>query len=160
MIQASELKVGNWVDAIIVTGKNKKVSAIQINGVYTSTPYPSVKSFITSYSRSIDLKDLSGIPLSAEILEKCGFKYGIVKGITRLKNDIDEPDPEGDTYYWDLKVPKNNHVEDLSTFNLVQFGKDDDIKFAHQWLRVKIKHLHQLQNLYFTLTGQELKINL
>lgn len=134
MIQANELRIGNWV----VLGKETR----QVEGWM----------FIQ------EVKNMGPIEITPEVLEKCGFNSGMSKGISRLKHDIDDPDEEGDTYYWDLKVPKNDQVEDLHTFNLVQFGKGNDIKFAHQWLRVTVKYLHQLQNLYFALTGIELEI--
>ncbi len=137
MIQANELRIGNWVDAG------------QLGYVQVATIDPTTG----GYS--------SPIPLTPEILEKCGFKMGMSKGVSRLTDDLDyDPEQHGDTYYWDLKVPKNDHVQDLGTFNLVQFGKDNDILWAHQWLRVKLKSLHQLQNLYFSLTGTELTVNI
>ena len=33
-------------------------------------------------------------------------------------------------------------------------------KFKREWIDINFKYLHQLQNLYFALTGQELEIKL
>lgn len=102
---------------------------------------------------------IEGIPLTPEILEMCGFKHGMVEGVTRLRDADDFSEDEGDTHYWDLRVPKNDKVEGLSTFNLVKFG-DSDLTFSCQWLRVKLYYLHELQSLYFCLTGMQLNVQL
>lgn len=140
MMKEQELRIGNWVKR---QGLYKIVDAKYL---YNLQPY---------YS--------DPIILTSEVLEWCGFTKGKVKGVSRLVDcldDVDHNDKKRWTYYWDLKVPKNDHVQDLSTFNLVQFGKGADILWSHQWLRVKVKYLHQLQNLYFSLTGKELEIKI
>lgn len=52
-------------------------------------------------------------------------------------------------------VNKNWEIYTLSD---IEFSKMKD--GFYQTGRVKIKYLHQLQNLYFALTGQELEVNL
>ena len=93
--------------------------------------------------RKIDLEDLSmfinysnhplpfrPIPLTEEILLKCGFeklgKYTFVCDTALMQLEID--------------VINN--------------------KLLHSILAIEIKYLHQLQNLYFALTNQELNIEL
>lgn len=73
------------------------------------------------------------IPLSPEILEKAGFKFKCNDFYT--KNDI------------------------------VSFSYEKGIGFYQTWvlgdnLINNILYLHQLQNLYYALTGEELEINL
>jgi hypothetical protein len=132
MIAANELRIGNWVDAEIGTLKKPNRANIVINGVYTSTPPPSVQSYIISYGRSIDLNNLLPIPLTPEILEKCGFvkqmmwTYAIdIVGNIKLVYYLGEKG-------WSIG---NKNYSDFSNLN----------------------YLHQLQNLYFSLTGTELK---
>ena len=74
------------------------------------------------------------IPLTEEILLKCRFKK---------KNGY-------------KFVLHNSH------FSLVMIDsiKREDYAFSHYNLWVNLEHVHQLQNLYFALTGQELEVNL
>lgn len=76
------------------------------------------------------------IPLTPEILEKAGFEWSIYHQAFHKENfefDINECFPKGYS---------------LSTFK-------------RRFLIVsKIKYLHQLQNLYYALTGEELEIKL
>jgi len=149
MIQVNELRIGNKV--LYDTDEGKKlctidgtdISIMQNKPHYANQHYPTL--------------------LSDKVLLACGFKKGKVKGVTRFVDDINDIDPNDKnkwTYYWDLKVPENNQVEDLRTFSLVQFGKGCDILWKHQMLSVKITSLHQLQNIYYSLTGTELEVNL
>jgi hypothetical protein len=159
MIPANELRIGNIVGMRLEKYPTNYFIVLEIGETMKLKECRRVSGDVGFW----DIGDCQPVELTPEILEKCGFKAGKVKGVARLVDDIDDIDPADKqkyTYYWDLKVPKNNHVEDLSAFNLVQFGKGTDILWAHQWLRVKVKHLHQLQNLYFALTGNELKIEL
>jgi hypothetical protein len=79
------------------------------------------------------------IPLTPEILEKAGFEK------------------DGD-YFFFQPMLENIH------YRLIEFPEGNwivskgFINYNHE-LRV-IKYLHQLQNLYFALTGEELEINL
>ena len=66
------------------------------------------------------------------ITEECLLKFGFVKG----KYGFFEP-------------KKRLLVEDLG----------NSIIYDNKLLNTKIKHVHQLQNLYFALTGEELIIN-
>ena len=77
------------------------------------------------------LATLSPIPLSPEILEKAGFRY--------------------DGYVWDTdKVVFGDYKDGVHYCNGFSIGNKG----------IKIEFVHQLQNLYFALTGQELTINL
>ena len=76
-----------------------------------------------------------GIPLTDDILVRCGFEkcddYFLPNGVIKYSNRI-------------MKL-----VENIDVFLVL------DIDF-----HVEIKYLHQLQNLYFALTGEELTLNI
>ncbi len=144
MIQIQELRVGNLFN-------DKDGTSCYFAGCWQRLDGWIVRD---SGSNTYKERDIHGIPLSDEVLVKCGFKHGMVEGITSIR-DEGEPEIPGDTHYWDLRIPRNNIVEDLPTFSIVKFG-DGGYKFSHQWLRVEIKYLHTLQNLFYAFCGEEL----
>ncbi|WP_321437191.1 hypothetical protein [uncultured Bacteroides sp.] len=98
----------------------------------------------------IDEKDLRPIPLTEKILLKCGFK-------------------------------KEHNLDDTSEFIIDDFSvqresyKNEKGKFSNQFriwvqhlnengwrkpLSLELKYVHQLQNIYFDLTGKELEISI
>ncbi|MCE5225881.1 MAG: hypothetical protein LLG05_08460 [Porphyromonadaceae bacterium] len=81
-------------------------------------------------------EELQPIPLTPELLEKCGFKSN-------------HP-----TYYY---IPIEDNCLHVYYSNNGLYGYN--VKYMHAYLG-EIKYLHQLQNLYFALTGEELEIDL
>lgn len=128
MIQANELRVGNWVSAI--ANKQQQITAI-------NPPYCSVT---TQSWDSFHISNLTPIPLTPEILEKCGF----VKGLDTfgLKN----------WFINYLGFALSNAPDDVENPNDWYLKQDID---KPQYITF-VKSLHQLQNLYFALTGEEL----
>lgn len=121
-MQASELKIGNY---IYLKSKNR------------------IYEISTGYEIDIgtDSEDFEPIPLTEEILLKCGFEKHT--GISRVFGDYSRY--IGSKKYF---INIDNHY-----FNLVSS--------AGVVLTIcKIQYLHQLQNLTFALTDQELQINL
>ena len=85
------------------------------------------------------------IPLTPEILEAFGFK----------RYDIGETDEEN---AWILPVDqsdKNNYLSKFTLTNEMEYCFRDD--FTGRLHYVKVGSAHQLQNLYFALTGEELE---
>ena len=75
------------------------------------------------------------IPITEEILLKCGFEqYGM-----QFRNKV-------------LKFYSG--YNDLFNVEVYLMGVEPELPIC------KIKHLHQLQNLYYALTGEELNIEL
>jgi hypothetical protein len=83
--------------------------------------------------------EIFGIPLTPEILEKCGFGYDY-DGHLRISLPA----------RMELWFYKGNSAE----MDIRQDGKFISFKCAH------LQYLHQLQNLFFALSGEELQINL
>ena len=115
MIQAKDLRIGNWV--------------------FYSHPKKSYNYCISPLDlHYADTREriFKPIPLTPEILEKCGFEE-VYKS------------PMHSTYW----------MEGLSYYFWYEKGN----QYADcKGLQVNCKHLHQLQNLYFALTGEELTI--
>lgn len=121
MIKANELRIGNKVKMKVPTSVDNEwfettIEAADLLGI----------------ERGDNL--IEGIPLTPEILEKCGFekKTGSAPGI-------------GDFYWHDNGIFETIRVHG----DIIKLEGIDSIP---------VKHLHQLQNLYFALTGEELEI--
>lgn len=116
MIAANELRIGN------------KVLRTKNNSLFTITAID-----ISTIANG-DLS-VTGIPLTPEILEQCGFK-------------------KSHQGYMELSRDEFNLAFDETGLDIAINGNDIANTLSH------IKYLHQLQNLYFALTGTELEINL
>lgn len=129
---AKELRIGNWV----------------------RIPYANelIELELEDFTNFADGFDKVGrykpIQLTEDVLLKCGFE------ITGEEPDYRE---------WETKQI------DGDVFSLSQFGhyheEERDIVFYYELggligVNKTIHYLHELQNLYFALTGEELKINL
>ena len=129
-MEAKELRIGNWV---LVENDHETIKAI------TQT------AFLCALDGKGDghmqlHKDVYPIQLTEEWLIKFGFKK------------------ENNTIY---------SISDKLSFNEVgrwHFFKNENNSFTphikrenkFSWIGKEIKHVHQLQNLYFALTGEEL----
>lgn len=107
MIKANELRIGNIINSEygILSAHGSMISDID-NGSFIALP----------------------IPLTPEILEKCGFE----------KSGFD----------W--------FIHD---FYLYHYPLSELFVYKYNYAEREIQHLHQLQNLYFALTGTELEIS-
>lgn len=133
MIQANELRIGNWIQ--INNGDGKR---------------PPYNYGITSHDiEEIDRygDDYFPIKLTPEILEKCGFESRTVTVKDRYG--------ENTSNHFDIELEGGNNI-----FLLEQ--NVDGVKFFifESPVTVYVRYLHQLQNLYFALTGEELTVKL
>lgn len=128
MIQANQLRIGNW---ILKDGKYFQI----IYGINKKYVYGLDSEILDSHINKSELNNLHPIPLTEEILLKCGFDNGYEITIKIGRKKI--------VFNWSIKI--------------VSTG------YRSGWYCEKyrnIKYLHQLQNLIFALTGKELEINL
>jgi hypothetical protein len=82
------------------------------------------------------LESYKPIYLNSEILKNCGFIFGI-----QLQDFV-----KGKYQFVEIK-------------NIID-GYFSEEGFFYYGLRTKLQYLHQLQNLYFALTGEELEVTL
>ena len=113
MINANEIRLGNWVRW---GGVNVEITTVTI---YQRTFYKCTEGLV------------SGIPLTPEILIACGFVY--VEDYAEYR-----------------------YRESTNWFGVFNEHNDDWYFDKPEMSTVVIKYLHQLQNLYYSLTGQEL----
>jgi hypothetical protein len=127
-MKASELRIGNQYQHV-------QAGVIVLDGEWISyfAKYPEL---------------LNGIPLTEEWLLKFGFEKNLHNNYIREYITI------GDDKIFIVHPPKNvfNDARGTDLFGVsVQGGDLDTVALS------AIKYVHQLQNLYFALTGEELQ---
>lgn len=135
-MKASELRIGNYVDLInrshhihLPYGGIFKVGPIEF---FKAKLYDADKNFAIQGSHiDADIKDLSPIPITTEWLEKFGFGEDVTNYEWRTNNGFCI-----DTF------------SDIPGFWLLSSYREN----------TKVQYVHQLQNLYFALTGTELTL--
>jgi hypothetical protein len=125
-MNANELRVGNWVEANSPMMQVKEITEHTV-GLYM--PGSEADPFL------YDIEDIRHIKLSPEILEKCGFVWSIYHQAFHKHNDGHE------TYDLNECYPSGYQ---FSTFK------------KQTLIGIPVQSLHQLQNLYFSLCGEEL----
>ncbi len=129
MIQANELRIGNWVAANSPAMIVKEINQYEV-GLYM--PNSEADLFHE------EIEKLEPIPLTEDILLKCGFEK---------------------EYFGNNLLGYNN-----GDFNIYRkpTGNNDLLPCFKENIasNVPIKYLHQLQNVHHSLTGKELTINL
>ena len=131
MIDVKELRIGNYVFPKNDSGKESVIGEIfAINDYLVS---------IKGNHNQYDYHLLEPIPLTEELLLKCGFTelYSDSKGYIYSVNNIEFIRSYFDTPSYFIKTNEEN----------VLFEKP-------------IIYLQQLQNIYFALIGKELEVNL
>ena len=149
-LKASELRLGNWVEFNDFPGKH--FTKVTIDKLKTIAENPVMHTWYA-------------IPLTPEILEKAGFYVREVDGQIGYFLDIQK----GKNKFYEEGVPYAT-FSNKRTILEINLNDDDGEEFTELvWQEVGVwqqlvlnplKHLHQLQNLYFALTGEELEINL
>lgn len=121
MIQANELRIGNWVEWVFPNRNNQpnKFQFCEIESIRTS--------LVGVLGSAYGYDQIQPIPLTPEILEKCGFEFDTIT-FSKSYLLLAEGDNGFDVWVGGLSKVKLN----------------------------PINYLHQLQNLYFALTGEEL----
>lgn len=136
IMDSKELRIGNWVEHL--DGSAGKVNAVM----------PSVATVLFELvAERVRYAALKGIPLTPEILEKAGF-FKVVDGRWKIENMT--------TYYY-LSTARD-YKEGFGA-KIVFSDTGEDTGYA-PFMAEPMYYLHQLQNLFFALTGEELEIEL
>lgn len=149
IISANELRIGNWL-------MNNNWHYFQVESIHEGGAL--------NYSWGdwfYEANEYKGIPLSPEILEKCGFvKDANVDGY-KLSNCLDSETVQTFTFHDYAFI--NGEIDGAFTIRTIYKSSntgEDNEENCHYVLQHYLIYLHQLQNLYFALTGKELEIKL
>ena len=145
MIKASDFRLGNWVktndgcECIVSSIKDSHIEGdiIQSNGE-------------KGVRNTIPISELEGICLTNSILSECKFNCNEMKAI------------ELNVYTFDLekKNIRINIFEQDEEFRLFISTPSFERKYNKEVALISISFVHQLQNIFFATTGEELKINI
>ena len=151
-INIKELRIDNWVQRTI----GGKPQYLKIIGIDSRRDILCVEE---EYPGFITVQITEPILLTQEILEKAGFVKDAefplepIQSLYRLKVKIRGVNERELIFY----VSHPEEMEDSSAYELKNWG---NYTVNAYWASRDFQYLHQLQNLYFALTGEELKINL
>ncbi len=134
-MEAKELRIGN-----IVSYNNK---AIKVNNILDFAINMTFHSISGDRDEEILIEEIEPIPLTEEILLKIGFEKSFNVGCSEKDHNV---------YYWSGKISLTIDLE-LSSGN---YNYDSTPVDGAE----PLKYVHQLQNLYHALTGEELDFKL
>ncbi len=132
MISVRELRIGNI--ALCKSVYTGEFELMVVDEIIPNKPY---EYGVNGYTESL----LKPIPLTEEILLKSGFE----------KAEIPFKDGSGSLFGYTAKG--------MEAF-VLKYNPFNPVCFTEYHYGKKIEHLHQLQNLFFDLTGKELEIHL
>ena len=133
MIKANEFRLGNYV----LQKKNNRVS----------TAVCSYEHF--EMMAKNDLKDLFAVVLKSELLQKCGFNENVDYPLLPDAREFILLLPVNGSHKNEIHAYIKNNGECFARATLDGAPASNSIYF-----------LHQLQNLYYSLTGEELLVRL
>jgi hypothetical protein len=136
MIEPNELRIGNYIYQL------EDGAIVQIAGVFEESTIH-LKGEEKSIFGGRELRAFAPILLDTAILEKCGFKE---------EGDFSYTHPGKDQIIFAELISRPNYEGLL--FQLY-VGSGWEYTYGEQ-----LKYLHQLQNLYFALTSEELPVKL
>ena len=133
MIQVQDLCVGNWV----YDGERTQfpMQVVGIGSDYVYLDFPQNEGDLWESTP----EELQGIPLTEELLEKMGF----------YRNEL-----------WWRKHDKGYVVDVSVGLAYVQIEKWSDSRIHSRCTSHGVRFVHELQNLFWNITKQQLKVNL
>lgn len=148
-MKANELRIGNWIN--IYDDYNSEVTGFTEDGDVWFVKNP------TDIKCAWNISRIKPIPLTEEWLVKFGFEnWGLgtqwnnqYESYVRyvLHNVLDG------TSNFEVHYIKSTYGDTEHYQYIIACDEDDRINWGED-----IKHVHQLQNLYFALTGEELHL--
>lgn len=131
-INAKELRIGNWVK-----GPLGEVMQVDILGHLEEPDYVHARNENTCGQNGFE-----PIPLTPEILEKCGFS-------------------NNGEYDYFMKDEYDDDNKKIILHDMTDVDEAFEVYiYKHKHFLTTIKYLHKLQNLYFALTATELEVKI
>lgn len=145
MIKSNELRIGNllyWVNEYDQSKGITIVRSASEDGIDLS---PDTEYGNPTITAGYEFKNLEGIPITHEIYKNCGIKT-FYKPLEPKEVETINAIEVSDSV-WLVIHPEQIHIHDIRWNQTIH-------------LRIDCKYVHQLQNLFYSLTGKELQITL
>lgn len=149
-MKTNELRIGNFVNCAL--NEQIRIPESTVRRVDAMLPFGEIIVDLKptdSFTIKCPIVHCTGIPLTEEWLVKFGFKKVIGWYINVREH--------ADGLFDSLELADNNDKAENQFyvyFRNMRIETDDYVL-----LRKDLKYVHELQNLYFALTGEELKVN-
>lgn len=156
MLNVNEIRLGNWLWHSQYQ-KAVTVKQIHVQGYSQNFPAKTIIWFNDDWKAGSkfysELKQFEGIDITPELLEDYGFYDRIIGKQWVLQIEIfneNQLNEQGVRLVWDDEEKK---------MSIEMHSRDESEEFYEQshFYETKVTELHQLQNLYQSLTGNELK---
>ena len=141
MIDTNELRIGNFVSTNGKPMNTSNKGIYKVLAIDSRDSFEELKGCVTITCDDPRYKDvgawcqyLEPIPLTPELLEKCGFEYDNGKECWEMDGEC---------------IDINIHPKEIGI----------EVDYWENSL-IKCKYLHQLQNMYYAITGEELEVKL
>lgn len=140
-MKANELRIGNYIKL-----KNSD-DIIRVNSIeFNSEAEYCISSLINEEDKTLNIALTEPIPLTKEILLKVGFQKRLIdKEITFVK--------KVDTYFLNKPITLFAYIQKSNSVTGFRMMQGNRISSTNM---LNIFYYHQLQNLIFSLTGEEL----
>ena len=145
-MKITELRIGNivWndysgqmiINAIMQSKHNSFVDLVK-NEILPSGRY--------------SVEDISGIPITEEWLVKMGFKV--------TKQSDSRLWIKSNAFDWGFVIEPSYKKGEWFFGHEYYDSEDERYNYKPMWFMYDLRYVHQLQNIYFTLTSQELNAN-
>ena len=150
-MKVQDLRIDNWI------WHKRQQKAVQVKQIMGSGERMTIwfnENFTQKGSYWSDSKQYEGIDLTTELLEDYGFYDRTIDKEWVLQVQIfneDTDDEQGVRLVWD-NVDKDFNIEFHAR------SEDKDFFEDSHFMITPVKELHELQNLYYSLTGKELEM--
>lgn len=149
MIKANELRIGYLIDT--------PEGIHPITGIHSTEPEKTIIYFANAHS--CDARQAFGIPITIDWLEKLGFTISEGKFFKQFNKSpnvlIVEPFKEqGGVIYFKGRPLYGYNPDGDPILKKIEYSVEQEV------LLTFVLYVHELQNLYFALTGEELTIKL
>ena len=152
-MKAESLRIGNWVEYF---GKNKQIDGIKSMSTKEGYAVEIISTDIHGNSISeyspLDSLSLKPIPLTEEWLLRFGFESDNYELHETYLIDISRPERYDHDSYLKILVMDDDCYVDISEKEIHPDTIENNVNLK------QIQYVHEVQNLYFVLTGEELKL--
>jgi len=152
-MKANELRIGNYVSELVLG--IVPIFTIQRDTVWVAVKHNTLN-ILGDQHYHLDISSIEPIPLTEEWLLKFGFVRDSDSMDIRYKNS-DDPGTIYEIRLIDQSLFRGQDSGwNLQLIEIFDEQDESDMRFVHI---KRIDHVHQIQNLFYSLSGTELTIN-